>query len=119
MSCGTTRVQKRRTANGGEITAGDSRLRESGDVNPVLNHLLRAVQSKKYVHEHIDCINNNNNNNNNNSGSRVRFGVRRRHRGSPLALGYHQCIIIVAIQDEGEGEGGTLAESVIPCICPV
>ena len=24
----------------------------------------------------------------------------------------------MAIQDEGEGEGGTLAGSVIPCICP-
>ena len=50
---------------------------------------------------------------NNNNGFRVRFGVRRRHRGPPFALGYHQFIIIVAIQDEGEGEGGTLAGSVI------
>ena len=56
--------------------------------------------------------------NNNNNGFRVRFGVQRRHRGPPFALGYHQFIIIVAIQDEGEGEGGTLAGSVIPCICP-
>ena len=55
---------------------------------------------------------------NNNNGFRVRFGVRRRHRGPPFALGYYQFIIIVAIQDEGEGEGGTLAGSVIPCICP-
>ena len=47
-----------------------------------------------------------NNNNNNNNGFRVRFGVRRRHRGRPFALGYHQFVIIVAIQDEGEGEGG-------------
>jgi hypothetical protein len=39
-------------------------------------------------------------------GFRVRFGVRRRHRGPPFTLGYHQFIIIVAIQDEGEGEGG-------------
>ena len=37
--------------------------------------------------------------------SRVRFGVRRRHRGPPFALGYHQFIKLVAIQDEGEGEG--------------
>ena len=42
---------------------------------------------------------------NNNNGFRVRFGVRRRHRGPPFALGYHQLIILVAIQDEGEGEG--------------
>ena len=47
-----------------------------------------------------------NNNNNNNNGFRVRFGVRRRHRGPPFALGYHQFIILVAIQDVGEGEGG-------------
>ena len=33
--------------------------------------------------------------------------------GPPFALGYHQFILIVAIQDEGEG-GGTLAGSVIP-----
>ena len=33
---------------------------------------------------------------------RVRFGVRRRHRGPPFALRYHQFMIIVAIQDEGE-----------------
>ena len=43
--------------------------------------------------------------NNSNNGFRVRFGVRRRHRGPPFALGYHQFIILVAIQDEGEGEG--------------
>ena len=41
-----------------------------------------------------------------NNGFRVRFGVRRRHRGPPFALGYHQFITLVAIQDEGEGEGG-------------
>ena len=58
-----------------------------------------------------------NNNNNYNNGFRVRFGVRRRHRGPPFALGYHQFIIIVGIEDEGKGEGGTLAGSVIPCIC--
>ena len=45
--------------------------------------------------------------------NRVRFGVRRRHRGPPFTLGYHQFVIIVAIQDEGEGEGGYTAESVI------
>ena len=42
----------------------------------------------------------------NNNGFRVRFSVRRRHRGPPFALGYHQFIILVAIQGEGEGEGG-------------
>ena len=57
-------------------------------------------------------------NNNNNNGFRVRFGVRGRHRGPPFALGYHRFIIIVAIQGEGGGEGGTQAGSVIPCICP-
>jgi hypothetical protein len=31
--------------------------------------------------------------NNNNNGFKVRFGVQRRHRGPPLALGYHQFII--------------------------
>ena len=36
---------------------------------------------------------------------RVRFGVRRRPRGPPFALG-HQFIILVAIQGEGEGESG-------------
>ena len=41
-------------------------------------------------------------NNNNNNGFRVSFGVRRCHRGPPFTLGYHQFIIIVAIQDEGE-----------------
>ena len=41
MYSGATGVQKRRVANSGEISAGDSRLRESGDVNPVLNHLRR------------------------------------------------------------------------------
>ena len=45
-------------------------------------------------------------NTNNYNGFRVRFGVRRRHRGPPFALAYHQFIIIVAIQDEEEGEGG-------------
>ena len=30
---------------------------------------------------------------NNNNGFRVRFGVRRRHRGPPFAQGYHQFII--------------------------
>ena len=54
----------------------------------------------------------------NNNGFRVRFSVRRRHRGPPFALGYHQFITLIAVQDEGEGEGGTLAGSVIPCICP-
>ena len=39
---------------------------------------------------------------NNNNGFRVRFGVRRRRRRPPFALGYHQFIIIVAIQDERE-----------------
>ena len=43
----------------------------------------------------------------------IRFGVERRHWGPPFALGYHQFIILVAIQDEGEGEGGTPAGSVI------
>ena len=43
--------------------------------------------------------------NNNNNGFRVSFGVRRRHRGPPFALGYRQFIILVAIQDKGEGEG--------------
>ena len=38
------------------------------------------------------------------NGFRIRVGVRRRHRGPPFALGYHQFIIIVAIQDEGERE---------------
>ena len=50
---------------------------------------------------------------NNNNEFRVRFGVRRRHRGPPFALDYHQFIIVVAIRDEGEREGGTLAGSVI------
>ena len=48
----------------------------------------------------------------NNNGFRARFGVRRRHWGLPFTLGYHQ-FIIVAIQDEREGEGGYTAESVI------
>ena len=42
----------------------------------------------------------------NNNGFTVRFGVRRRHRGSPFTLGCHQFIKLVAIQDEGEGESG-------------
>ena len=53
-------------------------------------------------HSNLNCIYRNNNNN----GFRVRFGVRRRHRGPPFALGHHQFIILVAIQGEGEGEGG-------------
>ena len=47
------------------------------------------------------------------NGFRVRFGVRSRHRGPPFALGYYQFMKMVAIQDEGEGEGGYTAESVI------
>ena len=53
------------------------------------------------------------NSNKNNNGFRVRFGVRRRHRGSPFALSCHQFIKLVAIQDEGDGEGGYTAELVI------
>jgi len=57
---------------------------------------------------------------------RVRFGVRRRHRGPPFALGYHKFIKLVAIQDKGKGEGWcttALAGSVISMydvgpICP-
>ena len=36
----------------------------------------------------------------------MRFGVRRRHRGPLFALSYHQFIILMAIQGEGEEEGG-------------
>ena len=32
-----------------------------------------------------------------------RFGVRRRHRGPPFALGYQQFIKYMATQDEREG----------------
>ena len=52
-------------------------------------------------------------NNNNNNGFRVRFGVRRRHRGPPFALAYHQFIILVAIKAKGKEKVGTQAESVI------
>ena len=44
---------------------------------------------------------------------RVCYGVRKRHRGPPFALRYHKFITLIAIQDEGEGEGGTLTGSVI------
>jgi hypothetical protein len=42
------------------------------------------------------------NNNNNNNEFKVRFGVRRRHRGPPFTLGRHQSMRQVVIQDEGE-----------------
>ena len=61
---------------------------------------LRDAKAKN--HEQSSWFNNNNNNN----GFRVRFGVRRRHRGHSFALGYHQFIIFVAIQGEGEEESG-------------
>src|SRR5271163_1723797 len=44
--------------------------------------------------------------NNNNNGFRVRFGVRRRHRGPPLVMGSQQLILIAGYPDEGEGESG-------------
>jgi len=46
------------------------------------------------------------NNNNGFSYGNMRFSIRRRHRVPPFALGYHRFIKLVAIQDEGEGEGG-------------
>ena len=48
----------------------------------------------------------NNKNNTNKNGFSVRFGMQRRHRGSPFALSYHQFIKLVTIQDEGVGGSG-------------
>ena len=47
------------------------------------------------------------NNNNNNNEFRVRFGVRRRHRGPPFAYGHHQSVLTGGDQGRrGEREGG-------------
>ena len=60
----------------------------------------------KKKHEH--------NNNNNNNGFKVRFGVRRRHRGPPFARGYHQFILVGGSpRRRGKEKVGTLVGSVV------
>ena len=56
--------------------------------------------------------------NNNNNGFKVRFGVRRRHRGPPFARGYHQFIIIGGKPGRrGKEKVGTLIGSIVS-MCP-